>query len=48
MTTRSKQIFLGIVVVIIILAILFVRNHSAREAFREGVDSTSGSPTPTP
>jgi hypothetical protein len=48
MTTRNKQIFLGIVVVIVILAILFARDHSARNAFRGGFDSTAGSPTQNP
>jgi hypothetical protein len=50
MTPRTKQLALGIVgVIIILLAIVFYRDReSAKRAFREGYDSTAGTPARTP
>lgn len=50
MTPRTKQIALGIVAVIVILvAIAYYGNRgSAKRAFREGYDSTAGTPARTP
>jgi hypothetical protein len=50
MTPRTKQIALGIVgAILIILAMLYFGDRGrASRAFREGFDSTAGSPARTP
>jgi hypothetical protein len=49
-TARTKQIISVIIaVILVVLAINFIRDRgAAKRAFREGFDSTAGSPARTP
>jgi len=48
MTTKTKQLALGIVGAIVVLVAILYLSHPARRAFREGFDSTAASPARTP